>query len=135
MLFEYLNLIILLCTIWLTTAESDTIVQALIIMVIMSVFVILAIHSISIWIAPIDHEVNYLIEVALDFVGRVENGIIRITNDLGLNVVVVWGGAIWKDGIGVINAVYLPVSPFVYGDISWIVSVHPSAAVAHICRS
>jgi hypothetical protein len=104
-------------------------------MVIMSVFVILAIHSISIWIAPVDHKVNYLIEVALDFVGRVENGIIRITNDLGLNVVVVWGGAIWKCGIGVVDAVYLPVSPFVYGDISWIVSVHPSAAVAHIRRS
>ncbi len=125
MLFEYLNLIILLSPIWLTTAESDTIVQAL-----RSVFGILAIHSISIWIVPIDHEVNYLIEVALDFVGRVENGIIRITNDLGLNVVVVWGGAIWKDGIGVGNGVYLPVC-----GIFWNVSVHPSAAVAHIRRS
>ena len=99
-------------------------------MVIRSVFVILAIHSISIWIAPIDHEVNYLIEVALDFVSRVVNGIIWITNDLGLNVVEVYRWAIWKDGIGVVNAVYLPISGCL-----WNVSVHPSAAVAHIRRS
>jgi len=39
-------------------------------------------------------------------------------------------GAIWKDGIGVINGGYLVVA-----NTTWTVSVHPSAAVADIRRS
>jgi hypothetical protein len=74
--------------------------------------------------------VNILIEVALDFVGRVVNGTsgsIR-TNDLGLNVIVARAG---RQILGKGGA----VSYLIVADTAWIVTVHPSAAVADIRRS